>query len=62
MSVKPPIDWGKWDSLLGTMSDAKLAREVGCSTLTVLRRRQKKGIRSVRWQTIAAEVRREGQA
>lgn len=38
------IDWNKWDAILGTISDAKLANHIGCAVLTVKNRRYKRGV------------------
>lgn len=38
------IDWTLWDSLLGAMHDADLAAKIGCSWMSVYKRRQHLGI------------------
>lgn len=38
------VDWSEWDEALGTMSDRKLANEIGCSEETVRSRRQDLGV------------------
>jgi hypothetical protein len=37
----PNVDWKKYDPLLGTNSDAAIAREIGCTKLAVMNRRLK---------------------
>lgn len=38
------VDWGKFDSLMGTMSDDAVAALAGCSGVTVTKRRNRKGV------------------
>jgi hypothetical protein len=41
---EPFIEWGRWRSLLGTMTDAELDRQIGCSRSAVIRERHNMGI------------------
>lgn len=41
---KPRIHWKVWDDLIGNISDADLARRIGCDRSTVTVRRNKIGI------------------
>ena len=38
------VDWAKWDDLLGTMTDKRIAAKIGCTILAVKRRRARMGI------------------
>lgn len=44
LTRKPKFDWKAWDSLLGVVSDASLAKTMGCTTAFVWQRRKKLGI------------------
>ena len=41
---RPRIYWKNWDDLIGNVSDADLARQIGCDRSTVTFRRNKIGI------------------
>ena len=41
------VDWTQWDSKLGTMSDAALAKLIPCSQSLVCKRRVKLGVPAV---------------
>lgn len=38
------FDWGKYESLLGTMPDRALARRIGCTPMAVCYQRNRRGI------------------
>lgn len=39
--MKNKINWSQWDHFLGTITDVALAKQIGCTSGTVVRRRQK---------------------
>ena len=45
---KPLVRWSKWDWLLGTLSDAKVAKMAGCIESSARKRRLKLGVQTYR--------------